>query len=51
MLIAPLDGNPLDGMICVGTNLYFQIIQPFSLMLPVFASFRSVPPTKKWVDR
>ena len=34
--IAPLDGNPLDGMICVGTNLYFQIIQPVSPHAPGF---------------
>ena len=34
--IAPLDGNPLDGMICVGTNLYFYIIQPVSPHAPGF---------------
>ena len=34
--IASIDGNPLDGMICVGTNLYFQIIQPVSPHAPGF---------------
>ena len=34
--IAPLNGNPLDVMICVGTNLYFQIIQPVSPHAPGF---------------
>jgi len=34
--IASINGNPLDGMICVGTNLYFQIIQPVSPHAPGF---------------
>lgn len=34
--IAPIDGNPLDGMICMGTNMYFRIIQPISPHAPGF---------------
>jgi glycosyltransferase involved in cell wall biosynthesis len=34
--IAALDENPLDRMICVGTNLYFRIIQPVSPHAPGF---------------
>ena len=34
--IASINGNPLDGIICVGTNLYFQIIQPVSRHAPGF---------------
>ena len=34
--IASINGNPLDGIICVGTNLYFQIIQPVSPHAPGF---------------
>ena len=34
--IAALDENPLDRMICLGTNLYFQIIQPVSPHAPGF---------------
>jgi len=34
--IAALDGNPVDRMICVGTNLYFRAIQPISPHAPGF---------------
>ena len=34
--LASIDGNPLDEMICVGTNLYCQIIQPVSPHAPGF---------------
>ncbi|HMN12476.1 MAG TPA: glycosyltransferase [Bellilinea sp.] len=34
--LAALDENPLDRMICVGTNLYFRIIQPVSPHAPGF---------------
>ena len=34
--IAPVDGDLLDGMICMGTNLYFWIIQPVSPHAPGF---------------
>jgi len=34
--IAALDESPLDQMICVGTNLYFRIIQPVSPHAPGF---------------
>lgn len=34
--IAALDGNPVDRMICVGTNLYFRVIQPISPHAPGF---------------
>jgi len=34
--IAALEENPLDRMICMGTNLYFRIIQPLSPHAPGF---------------
>jgi glycosyltransferase involved in cell wall biosynthesis len=35
-LITGLDENPLDRVLCTGTNLYFRVIQPFSPHAPGF---------------
>jgi len=34
--ITGLDENPLDRVLCTGTNLYFHVIQPFSPHAPGF---------------